>query len=160
MSNKYGSSATTSYVIYNSPASVGATNKNSSFSAPPSEFPRKLYKGSPMNPTRTQPLFYREAGALPYPRDTEVDYFLHVDRDVHPPHQSRFGYPWCENGYCFGLMNGKYNTPPGMQWMSNIWPEDMAPKRFYQGVHRDFNYCDSEAYIGARQARAARASGF
>ena len=162
------SSSAPSYVIYSSPASVAAMNKNtpetSNRTAPPSQFPRNLYTGSPFNPSKTQPNFFREAGALPYPRDPEIDYFMFTDKDkngkpreTHPDHFSRFGYSWCPNGYCTGNFPGRYNTPPSMQWMSNLWPADMAPERFYQGAQIDFNYCDSEAYITSRKARQNRA---
>lgn len=151
-----------SYVIYSSPGSVAAIDKNtpqkSNRTAPPSQFPRKIYSGSPFNPSKTQPNFFREAGVVPYPRDTEVDYFIHVDRDKHPQNFSRFGYAWCENGYCSGPFNGRYNTPPAMQWMSNLWMADMAPERFYHGNQVDPNYCDSEAYITSRRARQIRAN--
>jgi hypothetical protein len=161
MSNSTSSPA--SYVIYNSPASVAAANKNtpetSNRTAPPSQFPRNLYSGSPFNPSKTQPNFYREAGVIPYPRDTEVDYFMGTERNKHPANFSRFGYPWCENGYCTGSgFPGRYNTPPAMQWMSNLLPVDMAPERFYHGDQVDHNYCDSEAYISSRRARQIRAN--
>lgn len=156
------SSSTTSYVIYSSPGSIAAMNKNtpqtSDRTPPPSQFPRKLYSGTPFNPSKTQPLFYREAGVVPYPRDPEVDYFMFTERDKHPPNFSRFGYAWCPNGYCVANHPGRFNTPPSMQWMSNLLPNDMAPERFYHGDQVDPDYCDSEAYITSRQARKIRAN--
>jgi len=156
-----------SYVIYSSPASVAAIDKNtpetSNRTAPPSQFPRNLYSGSPFNPPKTQPNFFREAGVVPYPRDPEIDYIMHVDKDkngdprtTHPEHFSRFAYPWFENGYGTAVHNGRYNTPPSMMWMSNLWPSNMAPERFYHGDQVDVNYCDSEAYINSRKARRER----
>lgn len=150
-------SSDTSYVIYNSPGSVKNMDRNTPKN--PTQFPLKMYKGSTLNPSKTQPQYYRDAGVVPYVRDTKVDYILHVDRDDHPENFSRFGYPWCENGYCTGNHPGRYNTPPGMQWMTRTWPSDLAPKRFYQGVHVDVNYCDSDAYITSRRARSIRSSG-
>jgi hypothetical protein len=152
----------TSYVIYSSPAGVAALDKNtperSNRTAPPSQFPRNIYSGSPFNPSKTQPNFFREAGVLPYPKDPEVDYIMYKDRDNHPANFSRFGYPWCPNGYCSAIHSGRYNTPPAMQWMSNLLPTDMAPERFYHGDQVDPNYCNSDAYINSKKARQIRAN--
>lgn len=148
--------------MYTSPAGVADIDRNrpqlSNRTPSISQFPRRLYKGEPLKVSKTQPNFYREAGVIPYVRDPKIDYFIFKDRDVHPDHHSRFGYPWCENGYCTGNHPGRYNTPPAMMWMSDPLPEDMAPARFYKGDQISPNYSDSEAYISSRRARAIRAN--
>jgi hypothetical protein len=144
------------YTIYNSPGNVAAASIN--FPKNTSQFPRRFYKAEPLNPSKTQPQRYPEAGAIPYPRDPEVDYILFADRDTHPAHFSRFSYPWFLNGYGVGNFPGKYNTPEAMRWQTSALPEDMAPERFYTGDQIDPNYCDSEAYIMSRRARQARAN--
>lgn len=151
------------YITFPSPSSVSSIDRNFKDPKNVSQMPKGLYKKEPLVTSKTQPLFYKEAGALPYPRDTSIDYIMYLSKDSngktiesHPEHFSRFGYPWFPNGYGTGNFPGRYNTPPSMMWMSNMWPEDMAPKRFYEGKHRDPNYCNSEAYINAKQARSNR----
>ncbi len=134
-------------------------NKNVHFEAPVSQFPRNIYAGSPIGASHTQPKRYPETGVVNYPRDPQIDYTMFVDRDTHPENFSRFGYPWCPNGYCTGNHPGRYNTPELMQWQSNseTWPKDLAPRRFYSADgDADPDYCDSEAYITSRWARQHR----
>ncbi len=161
-----------SYVVYNSPGSVNNANNNFlNRNTPVSQFPRRFYKNEPTNPSKTYPQFNREAGVIPYKKDTQVDYIIgekgavgarvDADRSKHPANFSRFGYQWCENGYCVGNHPGKYNTPESFQWQSHVsnMPSGLAPKRFYTHPDVDSNYCDSEAYINSRQARQMRSAG-
>lgn len=133
----------TSYAFYNSYGSIKNMNKNLVPVAAASEYPRRLYASEPFGQSKCQPLQYScPAG----PRDTEIDYFLVLEKDTHPPHASRFANPWCPNGYCVGNHPGRYNTPPAFRWQTTGQPLNMAPARFYTGKHVDENYVSSPAY--------------
>ena len=132
----------TGYHTYNSEWSTKALNMNVVPRSKASEFPRNFYKKEPFNISTCQPnRFY----CNDYPRDREIDYFFPIERDVHPGHFSRFGYPWCPNGYCVGNHPGRYNTPLAFQWQSCL-PKDMALPECYEGEYIDPNYVSSPAY--------------
>jgi len=145
--------ASTAYTFYESAASVDKLDKNTVECQEASEFPRGFYKREPLNPDRTQPVRYM---AQRGPRDLEIDYFFGSDRLRHPDHHSRFGYPWCPNGYCTGNHPGRYNTAPAMMWQTSVQPPNMAPERFYHGKYIDPNYVNSEAYITSFAERQVR----
>jgi len=133
----------TTYSFYESYGSIKNLNKNLVAVDNASQYPRRLYKNEPFNQSKCQPLQYTcPAG----PRDTEIDYFMFVDKRTHPAHPSRFANPWCENGYCTGNHPGRYNTPPAFMWQTDQQPPNMAPSRFYSGKYIDPNYCSSPAY--------------
>lgn len=170
-----------SRVIYQSPGSIAGMTKNFVPLPESSEFPRRLYSAQPFNPTRTQPIRYM---ALAGPIDPNIDYIFapppvdaelpsgppevtwpyagppgpvyRIERNEHPAHHSRFGYPWCPNGYCTANHPGRYNTAPGLMWMDNAQPPDMAPSRFYSGKWQDPNYNSSDAYNDSFIARRFR----
>ena len=141
----------TSYAIYNSPGSVDRLNKNP-YREVPSQFPRQIYAREPSNPSHCQPF---QGSCQNFVRDPEIDYFFPTERTQHPDHFSRFGYPWCPNGYCMGNMPGKYNTPPGMLWQTAAQPENMAPERFYSEEQLSPFYVNSDAYMISMAARNA-----
>jgi hypothetical protein len=143
---------TTSNTFYNSPGSVAIINRNNlGFVGNPEvgQFPRRLYSTKPLAVSHCQPFQY---DCPNYNRDPQIDYILWQDRDNHPSNHSRFGYPYCDNGYCIGNHPGRYNTPPGMQWQSDP-PKGLAPPRFYQLPFKDPNYNTSRAYIQSREGR-------
>lgn len=140
----------TAYAFYESRASLNKQDKNTVMSGDASEFPRNIYGKEPLNPSRCQPLRY---GCQDYPRDTAINYFFGTERTVHPDHFSRFGYPWCPNGYCVGNHPGRYNTPQAFRWQTGAQPPGMAPERFYSGKYVDPNYVASDAYIESFETR-------
>jgi len=141
---------TTAYAFYESKASLRMQDRNTVPRKCASEFPRRIYAKEPFNPSHCQPLQY---DCQNYPRDKTIDYFFGTERTVHPDHFSRFGYPWCPNGYCVGNFPGRYNTPEAFQWQTNVQPPDMAPERFYHGKYIDPNYVASDAYIQSFETR-------
>jgi hypothetical protein len=132
----------TGYHTYNSPWSKAALDKNVVPRSQASEFPRQFYKKEPFNISKCQPDRYF---CNDYPIDKQIDYMFPTDRVTHPANFSRFGYPWCPNGYCIGNHPGRYNTPPSFQWQ-DAQPTDMALPEQYEGVFTDPNYCSSPAY--------------
>ena len=140
----------TAYTFYESQGSRKGLDTNKVALKDASEYPRALYKAQPFNPTKTQPMQYI---AMTGPKDKEIDYILFKDRNTHPDHFARFGYPWCPNGYCTANHPGRYNTPPGMMWQTNAQPQGMAPQRFYEGQLIDPNYVSSPAYNDAFETR-------
>jgi hypothetical protein len=139
------------YTYFESPGSVKNDDRNAVY-GPKSLFPRRFYKAEPFNSSRDYP-----GTAIKIcqgnPCDDKIDYMYPTQRSQHPDMFSRFGYPWCENGYCIGNHPGRYNTPPAFQWQSNLQPPDMAPQRFYEGRFADYNYSSSDAYNGSAYVR-------
>lgn len=133
----------TGYVFYESYGSINTQNQNYVPVEEAAEYPKGLYKKESLNPSRCQPLQYTCPNG---PRDPSIDYFFPTEVETHPPHFSRFAYPWCPNGYCVGNHPGRYNTPEAFRWQTEVQPEDMAPSRFYKGKHVDPNYVSSDAY--------------
>src|SRR5665213_2638929 len=95
----------TALIFYESPASVATLDQNTVY-GPKSQYPKGLYTHPPFGFSECQPYKCRD-----YPRDHTIDYFFQTDVKQHPDHQSWFGYPWCENGYCVANFPGRYNTP-------------------------------------------------
>jgi hypothetical protein len=143
-------SGETAYAFYESLGSLDYQNRNETPKPISTQFPRGIYVGEPYNQSKGQPLQYMAPNG---PRDTSIDYFVYAERDEHPAHFSRFGYPWCPNGYCVGNHPGRYNTPLAFRWQTSAQPAGMAPKRFYEGKWVDPNYCSSTAYNEAYIAR-------
>ena len=142
----------TAYIFYNSPQSVKSIDRNK-VRGKITEFPRGLYVGESLNPSKCQPFGCSGAGGVAgYVRDPEIDYFFGTEKTQHPAHFSRFGYAWCPNGYCTGNHPGRYNTPPG-EVDFNSQPKGMAPERFYSDTELDPFYTLSPAYIDSFNAR-------
>jgi len=138
------------YVFYNSYGSVDTQNKNKVPVNVATEYPRGLYVGESLNPSVCQPNQFICQNRV---RDPSIDYFFGTEVTEHPGHFSRFGYPWCPNGYCIGNHPGRYNTPEAFQWQSSGQPLGMAPERFYEGYHVNPDYTSSPAYNNAFIAR-------
>src|SRR5437868_7423373 len=136
--------AKTAYAFYESKASLRKQNQNEVAREDASEFPKNIYGKEPFSPGKCQPLQYT---CQDYSRDKSIYYFFGTERTRHPSHFSRFGYPWCPNGYCIGNHPGRYNTPEAFRWQTSVQPPDMAPERFYHGKYIDPNYVSSDAYI-------------
>jgi hypothetical protein len=142
-----------SRVKYQSDGSIAGMTKNFVPLEKSSEFPRRLYGAQPFNPSRDQPIRYMATAG---PIDPEIDYLVYSERDDHPAHHSRFGYPWCPNGYCTANFPGRYNTAPAFMAADNAQPPDMAPSRFYCGKWQDQNYNSSDAYNDSFAIRQRR----
>lgn len=140
------------YAFYDSYGSVNKQNDNAVKLQNVSEYPRNIYAKKSLNPSRCQPLQYT---CQDWARDPDIDYFYPTEVVQHPPHFSRFSYPWCPNGYCVGNHPGRYNTPAGMRWMTEAQPDGMAPQKFYSGSHVDPNYVSSPAYVDSQIIRNA-----
>lgn len=141
---------TTAYAFYESKGSLAKQNKNVIMSDKVSEFPKNIYAKEPLNPSKCQPT---RGVCQDYVRDRSIDYFFGTERTTHPDHFSRFGYPWCPNGYCVGNHPGRYNTPQAFRWQTSVQPVDVAPERFYHGKYVDPNYVASDAYIQSFETR-------
>lgn len=96
----------------------------------------KLDKNKMEGKFNTFPYHIYDANTVPAPesfcasvRDTEFDYMLGVERDIHPDHFSRFGRNTAHNGYGSGHWPGRYLHS---QWYRTEEPEGMAPPRFYK----------------------------
>lgn len=137
------------YVIYNSPESVGSLDVNGVDPRYTIEMPNHIYDGEAFPLSQ----YMCESG----PRDTSTNYLYPTEQTSHPDHFSRFAYPYCWNGYCSGHWNGRYNTPP-MYWpTTDAQPRGLAPKRFYtEPKYTSPYYSDSPAYRDSRIARQLR----
>lgn len=141
----------TGYVFYESYGSIKTQNQNYVPDEEASQYPRGLYNAKPMAPSYCQPLQYTCPSG---PVDKNIDYMFGTEVKTHPPHFSRFSYPWCPNGYCVGNFPGRYNTPEAMQWDTGAQPVNTAPARFYGPRHAP-DVCMSDAYRQSQEIRGA-----
>ena len=84
-----------------------------------------------------------------YWRDPVTQYMVKMDAigsaNLHPDTPSRFGYDnGCPNGYCFGVMPGRYNDNPYCNYEEQ--PNDVAPCRLYDPVYLNGNISMSENF--------------
>lgn len=146
----------TAYAFYESYGSIKNLNKNFVPVQEASEYPRNLYVAEPFNQSRCQPNQFKCPTG---PRDPTIDYFFGTEVTVHPPHFSRFGNPWCPNGYCMGNMPGRYNTPEAFRWQTEFQTapqyKGLAPEKFYKGEYLLPNGPTAPAYANSQNVRKA-----
>jgi hypothetical protein len=127
-----------SYITYNSISDVRSLDLNTADGNIATEFPYHIYDGE------TFPIsqYLCESG----PRDTRYNYIYNTERMEHPDFFSRFAYGYCDNGYCSGHWNGRYNTPGVCFSETDKQPKNMAPSRFYEPHFQSALSCDHPAY--------------
>lgn len=134
------------YVAYNDPGEVNSVDVN-----------RWYIYGDPRVNSATGRFLYSVDPRIPSyylcssDRDPELTYVLGVDRDTHPDHASHFSHGRCANGYCFGVMPGKFIVSGDGQ-CEDPPPPGMAPSRFYSKEMLDPNYVNSQAIVDYRKS--------
>lgn len=146
------------YISFDDPIDVARLNQNTWLGTRDSIdrgiTGRHMYFAEPIRQDYTicDTMYYDVNGKQWTWRDTEKHYLLGLDRDDHPNHFSRYGYAWCPNGYCLNQFPGKYVTP--QQFLTNIQPVDVAPKRFY--TYNEDGTVKGSTYVNMSQARGDR----